>query len=265
MKRYSLVLLLILSCKTRDFQDSTSIKTAPKSEATTVEKTIPKMDDESLQALTKGLSELSKPDQRVVEIDLSKRISQLDAREIYNSYANKYGAGNGCLNYNKDVFFENDALSETLQSQEKINQAFAEGTSSAAFKMKVSFDDLAPFLKEVKTWQNILAASRKDLKIFPITSCLFIANKDNELPFADNWHIDTAVITVIWTIYGRRTVYTLDSAEPANKKEILSPPYGRVIAFKGYDNPDRVEPVLHASPGKKHERLAFVTFFRVSK
>jgi hypothetical protein len=267
MKRVWLVLILILSCNSRDLHDTASVNDDRISKKSKLEKTIPEIDDESVQALTKGLSELSHPDQRVVEIDLSKRISQLDARQIYNFYAKKYGAGNGCLNYKKDIFFENDALSEALQSQEKINQAIAAGYTHERFKTNVSLDDIAPFLKEVKVWQNILAKSRSDLKIFPNRSCLFITTKEKEIPTAEVWHYDgiQGEITFLWTIYGRRTLYTLESAQLSDKKEILSPPYGSVLAFKNQGNTDKVKPIFHASPGKKHERLTFVTFFRVSK
>jgi hypothetical protein len=271
MKHFWPVLLLTLSCKTRDYQSSANIESESRTENSGA-MTIPEMDDDSLKVLTKGLSDLSKPDQRFVEMDLSKRISQLDAREIYNSYARKYGPVFGCVDYNSNIFFEDEALIESKQSQKKINQAFTQGINPTAFKMKVSFNDLEPFLKEVKFWQNILAESRKDLMIYPKRSCLFIATKDEEMLGANFWHSDrTGSITVIWTIYGRRTVYTLKSTEPANKKEVLSPPYGSVIAFKGVGNSDGVEPVLHATPGKNHEkskpaeRMAFVTFFEAFK
>ena len=72
MKHFWLVLFLILSCKSRNLQDSAGTKSESLSENSKVEKTIPEMDDESLRVLTKGLSELSKFDQRVVEMDLSK-------------------------------------------------------------------------------------------------------------------------------------------------------------------------------------------------
>jgi hypothetical protein len=116
MKRFLPLLLLALSCKTRDFQDTANIQNESIAENSSVEKTIPEMDDESLMVLTKGLSDLSKSGQRIVEIDLSKRINQLDAREIYNSYASKYGRVFACLDYKKDVFFENGALLESKQS-----------------------------------------------------------------------------------------------------------------------------------------------------
>jgi hypothetical protein len=266
MKCVWLVLILVLSCNSRDLHDAASVKDDPISEKNKLEKTIPEIDDESLQILAKGLSELSKPDQRVVEMDLSKRISQLDARQIYNLYANKYGALYGCVDYDKKVFFENKNLSEAKQSEEKINQSYAQGNNSPSFRMTVSSEDISPFLKEVTVWQNILAEGRNDLKIYPNRSCLFIATKDRELRGADSWHTDTqGEITVLWTIYGRRTLYTLDGKKPKDQQDVLSPPYGSVIAFKSRGNPDKVKPVLHASPGKKHERLVFVTFFKVTK
>lgn len=61
MKCVWLVLSLVLSCNSRDLHDAASVKDDPISEKNKLEKPIPEIDDESLQILTKGLSELSKP------------------------------------------------------------------------------------------------------------------------------------------------------------------------------------------------------------
>lgn len=254
--------LALFACEEKDFNSDAKRYRPPNSDKPAVKPTIPNLDKDSSDQLKAGFVKLAQPDQRHVEVDLSSRISQVDARKIFNGFAEKYGPRYDCLFYREKEFYHRGKLKQRLQSLETIVDAFVKGRASGSFS--IVLEDMKPFLKEVQAWQNLLAESRPELNIVPSRSCFILTTKEKEI--SENWHTDNlGKLTVIWTVYGKRTLYSLKSDDPPQKEDIRSPKYGHILAFKDRDNIDQVEPILHASPGKKQDRLTFVTFFNMSR